>query len=154
MKATMYETGEYLEKNPSWHVEDSSWKAGQVLRMLALNGIHPSNICDVGCGAGAVLEHLQKACSPTIDFYGYEVSPQAFRLCQTRANERLHFVLGDILDSKIGLSAFDLLLLMDVVEHVEAPMEFFTKRPAACDIQDFSLSAGPVGARRVAKCPI
>lgn len=123
MNATMYQTGEYLEKNPSWHVEDSPWKAGQILRMLERNGIRPSSICDVGCGAGAVLEHLQKACSPTVDFYGYEISPQAFQLCQSRANERLHFALGDIADARERLKPFDLLMMMDVVEHVEAPLE-------------------------------
>lgn len=132
MNVTMYETGEYLENNPSWHVEDSPWKAKQILRMLAHNDISPLSVCDVGCGAGAVLEHLQKACTPGIEFYGYEISPQAFELCTTRANESLHFVLGDILGMKERIGRFDLLLMMDVVEHVEAPLELLRNvRPLA-----------------------
>jgi SAM-dependent methyltransferase len=130
MSTTMYQTGEYLDKNPSWHVEDSPWKAVQILRMLERNRIQPSSVCDVGCGAGAVLEHLQKASPPDVYFYGYEVSPQAFRMCQSRVNERLRFVLGDISSTRDRCERFDLLLMMDVVEHVEAPFELLrTVRP-------------------------
>ncbi|HVB75218.1 MAG TPA: hypothetical protein VNE38_16830 [Ktedonobacteraceae bacterium] len=31
----VYTSGEYLEKNPTWHVEESPWKAKQIMRMLA-----------------------------------------------------------------------------------------------------------------------
>ena len=34
----MYKSGEYLEKNPTWHVEESPWKARQIMRMLARLG--------------------------------------------------------------------------------------------------------------------
>jgi len=119
----MYETGEYLAKNPAWHVQDSPWKARQVLRMLQRNGIQPMSICDIGCGAGAVLEHLQRESPPGVELCGYEVSPQAFSFCQKRANDRLHFVLGDVVNCGHGLKQFDLVLMLDVVEHVESHCE-------------------------------
>lgn len=34
MLEQLYTSGEYLEKNPTWHVEESPWKAKQVIRML------------------------------------------------------------------------------------------------------------------------
>jgi len=40
-----------------------------------------------------------------------------FELCQKRANDKLHFKLQDILEEE-GVF-FDLILLMDVIEHVE-----------------------------------
>ena len=53
-RRTLYLDGEYLSKNPGWHVEESPWKASQVLRMLRQNHLAPQTICDVGCGSGEV----------------------------------------------------------------------------------------------------
>ncbi|HEY7127267.1 MAG TPA: hypothetical protein VH540_25265, partial [Ktedonobacterales bacterium] len=60
MLQTLYTSGSYLEKNPSWHVEESPWKAAQVLRMLARHQLHPRTIGEVGCGVGEVLKQLQE----------------------------------------------------------------------------------------------
>lgn len=51
-KDEFYKQGEYLEHNPSWHVEDSAWKAKQIVEMLNRHDIHPRTIAEVGCGAG------------------------------------------------------------------------------------------------------
>jgi len=51
------------------------------------------------------------------EFYGYDISPQAFELCQARANDRLHFKLMDFLLEKDA--QFDLLLMIDLIEHLE-----------------------------------
>ncbi len=88
----LYTSGEYLEKNPTWHVEESPWKAKQILRMMKQNSISPRTICEVGCGAGEVLKQLQERMDPACSFWGYEISPQAFELCKPRANEKLHFI--------------------------------------------------------------
>lgn len=55
----MYIDGAYLEKNPLWHVDESSFKAKHILRMLQENHLQPKSICEVGCGAGEVLKLLQ-----------------------------------------------------------------------------------------------
>jgi len=52
---------------------------------------------------------------------GYDVSPQAFARAQRLSRERLQFKLADIRQEKDA--HFDLLLLMDVLEHVE---DYFT----------------------------
>lgn len=113
----LYTSGEYLEKNPTWHVEESPWKAKQILRMMRQSGIVPRTICEVGCGAGEVLKQLQERMDTACSFWGYEISPQAFELCQPRANEKLQFILADIRQEKDIY--FDLILIMDVIEHLE-----------------------------------
>lgn len=60
MSQQLYISGEYLNKNPTWHVEESPWKAQQILRMLTLHHLTPRSICEVGCGAGEVLKQLQE----------------------------------------------------------------------------------------------
>ncbi len=111
---SIYSSGEYLKNNPTWHVEDSAWKARQILRMLRIHGIVPAKVCEVGCGAGEILIHLQHEI-PGCEFWGYEISPQAYELCRTRDNEKLHFILGEIPHAP----GFDVVLVMDVIEHLE-----------------------------------
>lgn len=119
--ADIYRDGEYLKKNPSWHVEESPWKAKQVMRMLKRNNLQPRTICEAGCGVGEVLKQLQKHLDSECRFWGYEISPQAFEMCQARANERLRFKLADI--GREENVFFDLMLVLDVIEHLE---DYFT----------------------------
>jgi 2-polyprenyl-3-methyl-5-hydroxy-6-metoxy-1,4-benzoquinol methylase len=109
-----YTSGEYLEANPDWHIEDSPWKARQILKMIRKNGLQPKTVCEVGCGAGEILSQLQRSL-PEADYTGYEISPQAYALSQPRASERLRFHLGDLLETD---ETFDLVLCIDVFEHI------------------------------------
>lgn len=118
----IYETGEYARRNPTYHVQDSAWKARQILKMLGKNGLQPQSVCEIGCGAGEILKQLQSNLPPAADFFGYEISPQAFTLCRERENERLHFFREDLLASEA--QCFDLLLCIDVFEHVEDYLGF------------------------------
>jgi len=117
MTKNVYVSGEHLEKNPDWHVYASAWKAQFVLRLLERHRISPRTIGEVGCGAGEVLRQLQLKMDPQCVFFGYDISPQAIELTRSRENERLHCKLADIL--REPGAHFDLLLALDVVEHVE-----------------------------------
>jgi ubiquinone/menaquinone biosynthesis C-methylase UbiE len=97
-------------------VEESAWKAGQVMRMLASHQLSPKSVCEVGCGAGEILRCLQERLPADCEFAGYDVSPQAIELAKPRENDRLHFHLGQVSSDP---RHFDLTLVMDVIEHVE-----------------------------------
>ena len=114
---SIYQTGEYADRNPTYHVEDSAWKASQILRMIEKHALRPKTICEVGCGAGEILKQLQSTLPADTRFFGYEISPQAFALCQKRANDHLRFFCEDLLATET--EPFDLLLCLDVFEHVE-----------------------------------
>ena len=122
MAEELYTGGGYLEKNPLWHVEESPWKAKLVMHMMARHNLAPQTICEAGCGAGEVLKQLQDNLPQDCSFFGYDISPQAIDLCRSRANERLHFVLGDIKREKDV--HFDLMLVLDVIEHLEDYFSF------------------------------
>lgn len=115
--AAVYLEGGYAEHNPAWHVEDSPWKADQILKLINDCALRPSTICEVGTGAGEILVRLQKKLDPQIDFWGYDISPQAIHLCRPKQNGRLHFVEGS--PKRQNGEPFDLLLGIDVIEHVE-----------------------------------
>ena len=109
---------EYLQKNPNWHIEDSPFKAAQIQKMLERNSIQPKTVVEIGCGAGEILNQLhQNMADKTIEFEGFDVAPDAIALCQERAKPRLRFFEEDLL-SRTDLH-YDLLLMMDVFEHVE-----------------------------------
>jgi len=112
-----YLSGEYLAKNPGWHADESPWKAKYVLQMIARNKIAPTTICDVGCGAGEVLRLVHEGMHGRCSCWGYELSPQPLARAQRLSRERLQFKLADIRQETDA--HFDLLLLMDVLEHVE-----------------------------------
>jgi SAM-dependent methyltransferase len=118
----IYTDGTYLEKNPEWHVDESPFKVDQILRILAKHDLHPKTIAEAGCGAGEVLRLLQQRLEDTCVFFGYDISPQAIELCKGRANEKLRFTLGDL--SADAQAQFDLILVLDVIEHVEDYFSF------------------------------
>lgn len=113
----LYNNGSYLSNNPTWHVERSAWKAEKILRMIRGNNINPGTICEVGCGAGEILRLLQKKMPADCVFIGYDVSSQAIKLCEKRGNNRLSFKNADF--TLVHNETYDLMLLIDVVEHVE-----------------------------------
>ncbi len=112
-----YRDGSYLAENPTWHVEDSAWKARQIVKMLSKHPLAPlRRVAEVGCGAGEVLVLLQQELPDGVDLSGYEISPQGFALCQPKANQCLHYFNQDLLKSSAPKA--DLLLAMDVIEHI------------------------------------
>lgn len=122
MPEEIYTSGVYLEKNPTWHVEESPWKEKQIIRMLRRNHMMPKTICEVGCGAGEILKLLQEDVDRETVLWGYEISPQAFELAKGRENEKLHFKLADFTQEQ-GVH-FDLVLIIDVIEHLEDYFSF------------------------------
>src|SRR5438067_10498101 len=113
MLESIYTSGEYAAKHPTWHVEDSLWKTKQIIRMMAQNNIVPKTICEVGCGAGEILKQLQENMDNQCTLWGDEISPQAFELCKGRENQKLQFKLADIRQEHDIY--FDLMLIIDVL---------------------------------------
>jgi 2-polyprenyl-3-methyl-5-hydroxy-6-metoxy-1,4-benzoquinol methylase len=144
MTQELYISGTYLEKNPTWHVEESPWKARQIMRMVTRNHIVPKTICEVGCGAGEVLKQLQEQMDSECLFWGYDISPQAFELSKSRANERLQFKLADIRQEQNAF--FDLILIMDVIEHLEDYFRFFEGNQTEKSIHTLPYSTRSVSA--------
>lgn len=120
-----YSNGEYFKYNPTWSVENSAWKAGKINQMLKRNGLSPNSICEIGCGAGEILNWLHPK-FPNAEFVGYEISEQAFELRKTRQKERLNYKLEDLLADS-NKDYYDLLLIIDVAEHVEDYFAFLRK---------------------------
>jgi 2-polyprenyl-3-methyl-5-hydroxy-6-metoxy-1,4-benzoquinol methylase len=71
-------------------------------------------------------------------FTGYDISPPAIEMARTRESEYLTFVLGDITAQRPP-TTFDLLLAMDVIEHVEDPVGFLRALRPHADLAIFHI---------------
>lgn len=120
--ARFYLDGEYEQRNPSWDVEDSQWKAMQVADLLARHRLRPRSLVEVGCGAGAVLTAL-RAPLPDTELHGWDIAPGAARFWAS--HEGIRFMQGDFLAAP--QPPFDVVLLLDVIEHLANPHEFLSR---------------------------
>jgi hypothetical protein len=115
--SSIYQDGTYLQKNPTWDEEDSSWKSRHILRVIENHGLSPKTVCEVGCGAGEILNQLHGLLPGPVELTGYDISPQVFPTCKKKEKAGLKFVLGNFFD--LDKQHYDLLLVIDVLEHVE-----------------------------------
>lgn len=120
----IYKDGAYLKNNQTWHVEDSPWKAKQILKMINRNNLKPGTICEVGCGVGEILSQLHQQMPVDTSFHGFEISPQAFELAQSRETDKVHFYLKDLLEED---AHYDIVMAIDVIEHIEDYFTFLRK---------------------------
>jgi len=118
----IYSDGTYIAMTPSWHSEDSAWKARQIIRGITQAGIQPISVCDVGCGAGEVVWELADNMPQNVRFVGFEPSPQASSLQRPGPDERVRFVQGDFFEQ--SSEHFDLVLAIDVFEHIQDYLGF------------------------------
>lgn len=118
-----YLTDDYVSKNPSWDMEDSPWKASLVARVLDENNILPTSICEVGCGAGVILAELREH-YPDAELSGYDISPAAARFWLAHESKGISFTVGDFLT--LNQRTYDVILVLDVLEHVRDPLDFLT----------------------------
>src|SRR5687767_8242140 len=137
MKTNIYSGDEYIQNNPQYHTYDSPWKAQQILGMINKNNIEPNLICEIGCGAGEILKQLQLHMSGKERFYGYDISPQAIELCKHRENKKLSFYCEDLLSKET--EPFDILLCIDVFEHVEDYMGFLRRMRKKAKLKIFHI---------------
>jgi len=117
-ESAIYRDGSYLKHNPSWHMEESPFKVRQIQRMIGRQNLAPKTVCDIGCGAGLVLTALQPYLPSECICWGYDVSPDALAMCAPPANQNIRFRCCDIRKDECD-TFFDLLLMLDVFEHVE-----------------------------------
>jgi cyclopropane fatty-acyl-phospholipid synthase-like methyltransferase len=126
----IYLDNEYLSHNPNWHREDAPWKANLVGTILRDHQIQPGTICEIGCGSGDVLRCLRES-FPLVRFFGFDISPGLRRFWvdeQNQKNSEVTFTLGNF--HEININRYDVLLMLDVFEHVRDPLTFLEESRA------------------------
>lgn len=120
----IYLDGKYKESNPTWHEDDAPWKAQQVRGILTDNHVKFRTLAEIGCGTGEILVQLSNA-FPDVDFSGYDISPHAIEMAAKRERPKVTFQQKDLLEDPTA--DFDVVLVADVIEHVEDYIGFTRK---------------------------
>jgi SAM-dependent methyltransferase len=117
--------GDYFSNNPDWDIADARWKTDVIFGLLQKNDVKPKQVIEVGCGAGENLVELLKRDSSIEKLGGYDISPQAIGLAAKKVSEKISFYNEDItLKENVNT---DLMLVIDVVEHVDDYYGFLRK---------------------------
>lgn len=135
----IYTSGKYLATTKTWHAEDSHWKAQQIINIIRNNRLHPQTIAEIGCGAGAILDELsKKEYLRGVQFSGYDISPQAIELAKHVESASVRYFNEDLL---LGTNTkhFDILLVIDVFEHIADYMGFLEKCKGKADYKIFHI---------------
>jgi ubiquinone/menaquinone biosynthesis C-methylase UbiE len=111
----IYTDGTYLQHIPTWHEEDSPWKAAQISRMLQKHPLDIRSVAEIGCGAGGILAELHGQLPANVEYSGFDIASDAIAIAKKKERPRLTFYAEDLL---LNDASFDLLLAMDVFEHV------------------------------------
>lgn len=119
----IYTNDTYLQNNPSWHEEDAPYKAEMILKLLQRNNIPLQTVCEIGCGSGEILRQLSRKLPGHIAYTGMDISPQAIAIADKKTAENIRFELRDITTAP-QQGGFDLLLVIDVIEHLENYFRF------------------------------
>jgi SAM-dependent methyltransferase len=119
----IYNDKTYLANNPNWHQEDASFKAGKILQLLKQNNVAFKTLCEIGCGSGEILIRLASELPETTKLFGFDISKDAINLAMQKESDRIKFELKDI-NAQNEKYFFDLLLVIDVIEHVDNYLKF------------------------------
>jgi 2-polyprenyl-3-methyl-5-hydroxy-6-metoxy-1,4-benzoquinol methylase len=130
--------GDYFRNHPTWHIEYSTWKATHICRYLQHKDLLPKTVGEVGCGAGEVLKQMQSMMEPDVRFWGWDIAPPAIEMAKTRENEGLRFELADF--GAIETPPLDMLLVLEVIDHVEHYLGFARMLKSRAKLKLFSFS--------------
>ncbi|MGI8951401.1 MAG: class I SAM-dependent methyltransferase [Chitinophagaceae bacterium] len=120
----IYNDGTYLKNNPTWDAEDALLKAEKILELLEKIPISFKTICEVGCGSAEILYQLSKKLRGNVAFFGFDVSKNAITIAKKKETAKIKIEQKDIASSPDENYFFDVILVIDVIEHVDNYFKF------------------------------
>lgn len=115
---------EYLKLNKDLHDSESEEKIKNIFSILPKD-LKPKTILDVACGSGKILTAISKEMNPERSV-GIDISEKIIEIAKkNNTNYISEWITYDIFDYKDEV--FDLLLAVDIVEHVEDDDRFLKK---------------------------
>jgi predicted TPR repeat methyltransferase len=119
----IYNDGTYLQNNPNWHEEDAVFKSDRIIDLIERNKIDIKNIAEIGCGTGEIIIQLATHFKNINQFYGFDISADAIHIAKQKERDKIKFENKDI---SIDSQYFDLILIIDVIEHIENYFQFLS----------------------------
>lgn len=127
----LYITNEYLNINPSIHIEETPWKVRKIKplidKCLKKYNKRKLKLLDVGGGAGQILKeissYIESKYNIKVEKYAIDLTPKILEI-QKKNNPSLKKALNeDIKNTSLKDEEVDITLMIDVLEHVPNPCE-------------------------------
>ncbi|MFH1093332.1 MAG: class I SAM-dependent methyltransferase [Candidatus Omnitrophota bacterium] len=138
---SMYNSGDYSLKNPSWHKEDAKWKAQKIIILMNddfLKKLKPEvDLIDIGCGTAEILKRVfeyLKIKNIAVNPIGYDISSEIIgRAKDNFPQADFRCTYFDAKNYKENKNRISVALLIDILEHMEDPAAFLQKIREVCD---------------------
>jgi len=122
-----------------------SWEGGKVRLYRELVGEGPRRILDVGCGNGRFLKLLRDFGAPEWELVGVDFDPDVVEKCREEGFEAHSARMEEFRE---GEGSFDAVVMLQLIEHVEDPVEisrrvFALLRPGGYFIVETPNLGGP-----------
>jgi len=114
METNIYKEIQNLQKRKNWFLHGRNHLALSLIKKHA-NVIEPVKVLDVGCSEGGFLATLK---SNGFDFSGIDVNQSALDLCKNYGCQD-NVKYGDALSIPFENETFDVVTLLDIIEHIE-----------------------------------
>ncbi len=108
----------FYESAVRQNLKDVAWKADKILEFLREIDLQPGTIVELGGGTGRLVSRVargHRALSLSVDLSRFSLTTGA------RDHGHPHLCQGDATVSPVRDGAFDLCLLIDIIEHVRKP---------------------------------
>ena len=127
----LYSKDQYIIQNPSIHEEDSSWKVSKIIPLIDrfINQVSKEeiNLLDVGGGAGLILKavstYIDGSHHIRVNKFGLDLSPGMLEIQKKNNPDMKRSLNEDIRRTSMDNKEIDLVLLIDVLEHVPHAIE-------------------------------
>ncbi len=120
----IYNDSTYLKNNPTWDEEDAAFKAENIAKFLFNIPTPLKTIAEVGCGSGEILVELSKKLHEDVKLFGFDISKDAIAIAKTKETSRIKIEQTDLASSPSTEYFFDVLMVIDVIEHVNNYFQF------------------------------
>lgn len=121
-KQEFYEKWADTTRTEDFRIETSKWKANNLLRLYIKNKFKISKIAEIGGGEGIVLNTFIEKLDAPVEAYNFELS-QNFIDVGRKMHSKINFIKKDITKEEIK-TKFDVIILSDIVEHIENDEDF------------------------------
>jgi SAM-dependent methyltransferase len=126
-----YLNGDYAKMNLDWDSADAVWKAKKIKELLLTHDCQPKSIVELGCGSGDVLVAIRNY-FPNASLAGFDIAPDLRRFWSATSKQGIQFELADYFI--LNTPPPDIILLIDVLEHLGNPWEFLTCLRGRCKL--------------------
>jgi ubiquinone/menaquinone biosynthesis C-methylase UbiE len=127
----LYQSDEYISKNPSLHEEDFIWKVTKITPLIDSFFTYCNksqiNLLDVGGGAGLILNattaYIESNYGVRVNKFALDLSPGMLKIQQKNNPDLKKALNEDIRRTSLSDKEMDITLMIDVLEHIPNPME-------------------------------